>query len=90
MTGAERISLRQGSQYLGEGYSIGVISVEPGPEGPLARLGVASPEGRSSHRVAEGDLVPLPDGRTARVAAIAVARDGGRTAVLLELTGPTP
>lgn len=86
MTAAERLTLRQGSQYLGAGYSIGVISIEPAADGPVARLGVASPDGRSSHRVSEGDVVTLPDGRMARIAGIAVAPDGGRTAVLLELT----
>ena len=88
----EQTVLRQGTQYRGDGYTIGYISTDLRPQddggGITARLGISGAAGRTSHTLAEGDEAPLPDGGAVRLVAIAVDASGSQAAASVEIHHP--
>jgi hypothetical protein len=81
--------LRQGAQRRGRGFSLGFIGATvqgaAAGGGLVARLGIASADGRRTAELAAGESAPLPGGGSVRVIEIFVSPDGSQTAAAIEV-----
>lgn len=89
MTGAPEL-LRQGAQRRGATCSIGFITTKLRPSdeggGIAARLGISSPDGRTTVELGPGESAALPGGGSVHIVDIFVSPDGTQTAAAIEVT----